>query len=238
MIGKIHSYESMATLDGEGIRYGVFLSGCNFRCSYCHNPDTYFSGEYSEIEADDLLRKILRYKTYFGENGGVTFSGGEPLLQSDFLVEMGDLLKKNGIKYAIDTSGGVELSKSVKKAVDGAELVILDLKFYDNESYMKNTCGGIDRVLKLANYLNEINKKTWLRTVIVPNINDDIDSINKYYELSKSWTNVEKYELLGFHTMGFFKYEQLGLENKLIDTKSIDITKLESLQLHLDNQRK
>lgn len=232
MKADIHSFESMAALDGDGIRYAVFLTGCPLRCAYCHNPDTWFkSGR--EWSAEELVNKIKRYKPYFKNGGGVTFSGGEPLLNAAFINETGRLLKAEGIDYAIDTSGSVPLTDDVKTALDGADLVILDLKFYDSENYKKYTKGDFENFVHIGKYCTENNIRMWLRTVIVPGINDSEECIRKYAEFANQF-KFEKYELLAFHTMGFFKYENSEIENPLKDTPPLDKDKLKELQNYLD----
>lgn len=233
MKANIHSFESMAALDGDGIRYAVFFTGCPLRCIYCHNPDTWYPTE-NEWEAQDLVNKIKRYKPYFAKGGGVTFSGGEPLLNAKFITETGILLKKEGINYAIDTSGSVPLSDDVKSALDGAELVILDVKFYDEESYKKYTKGTFKNFVSIGNYCSEKGIRLWLRTVIVPGINDSNEQIAQYADFAGNF-KFEKYELLSFHTMGFFKYENLGIDNPLKDTPALDKSRLKELQSYLNN---
>lgn len=235
MKGYIHSYESLAAVDGEGLRYGVFLSGCPLRCIYCHNPDTWFKSE-NEIDAETLVKKVSRYKTYFGENGGITFSGGEPLLQAAFIKEAIPYLKKQEINYIIDTSGIVELNPDICEVLNNSQSVLLDLKFWDNDSYNKYTGGNIDSVLKTLSYLEAIGKKTVIRTVIVPGINDCEDVLDKYIELLSNYSCITKYELLAFHTMGFFKYENLEIENKLKDTLPLSHEVLDRLQTYINTK--
>lgn len=233
--GYVHSFESLAALDGEGVRYGVFLKGCPLRCVYCHNPDTWH-GEGVETDAEELVRKVSRYKPYFGEKGGVTFSGGEPLLQADFLCECVPTLEKEGISYVVDTSGAVELSHKVKLVLDKAQLVILDLKFSDNDSYLRYTGQSMGRVLETLEYLEKRQKRTWIRTVVVPKMNDTEADIEKYVELIKNLKCVEKYELLGFHSMGFSKYETLNIKNPLEGTLDLEKSVLERLQRFADEK--
>lgn len=221
MKGIIHSYESLAAVDGKGLRYAVFFAGCPLRCIYCHNPDTWISNG-TEVTPEALVKKIARYKTYFKDKGGATFSGGEPLLQAEFMEKTVPLLQAENINYAIDTSGAVELSESVKNVLKNAQTVILDLKFWDDESYKKYTGVGIEKTLKILNYLEEINQNTWIRTVIVPGINDNAECMKKYVKHLNGLKCIEKYELLPFHTMGFFKYENLGIKNPLIGTEALD----------------
>lgn len=232
LTADIHSFESMAALDGDGIRYAVFFTGCPLRCAYCHNPDTWHKSG-NEWTTEDLVKKIKRYKPYFKKGGGVTFSGGEPLLHAPFITEAGNLLRDQGINYAIDTSGSVKLDDDVINALDHSELVILDVKFFEPESYEKYTKGKFDNFVEIGKYCSEKGLRLWLRTVIVPGINDDEESIKKYAAFSKRF-KFEKYELLAFHTMGFFKYENLGIKNPLADTPALDKTKLAELQKILD----
>ncbi len=227
MDGYLHSFESLAAVDGEGLRCAVFLAGCPLRCIYCHNPDAWELGE-NKVGAEELVRKIARYKPYFGEKGGVTFSGGEPLLQAQFIEETLPYLEKEEINYAIDTSGAVELTDTVKRVLDGAQLVILDIKFWDDESYLKYTGMDMSKTLEMLEYLDRTNKRTWLRTVVVPGINDSEDVMERYLKYIRKC--VKKYELLPFHTMGFFKYEKLGIDNKLADTKDLDREAADKLQ--------
>ena len=234
---RIHSFESLATLDGDGVRYAIYFNGCPLRCVYCHNPDTWgVSGE--DYSAEDLFNKVKRYKPYFGQNGGVTFSGGEPLLNASFINEVNSYLKTENIKYALDTSGQVEMTDDVKEAINNSDLVILDLKFWDNDSYYKYTRNTMMKTITMLYYLAAIEKRTWLRTVIVPGINDSKEILDKYIDIVKQFPHVEKYELLGFHTMGFFKYENLGIDNPLKDTPALSQDVLKDLQNYVDNKLK
>ncbi len=230
MKGYIHSFESLAAVDGEGVRCAVFLAGCPLRCAYCHNPDTWSVGAGNEMDAETLVKKITRFKTYFGQDGGVTFSGGEPLLQAEFIKETAELLEPSGVNYVIDTSGAVELTETVKTVLKDARLVILDLKFWDDESYREYTGHGIGNTLKILRYLDEIGKRTWIRTVVVPGINDSEDALKRYFELVRDIKCVEKYELLAFHTMGFYKYTQLDVENRFKDIPPLDLVVKDKLQ--------
>lgn len=229
----IHSFESFAALDGDGIRYGIFFTGCPLRCIYCHNPDTWKkSGR--EMSPEEVFQKVRRYKPYFKNKGGVTFSGGEPLLNAAFICECATLFENDGINYAVDTSGCVELNESVKKAVLNAELIILDLKFPDALSYKKYTGGDFEKFRKFALFCSENAKRLWLRTVIVPGINDSEEKLSEYAEFAKT-LKFEKYELLGFHTMGFFKYEKLGTENPLKQTAPLEEERLKELQKYINS---
>ena len=226
---RIHSFESMAAVDGEGVRFAVFLTGCPLRCVYCHNPDTW-NAEGIEYTAEQLYRKICRYKPYFGKKGGVTFSGGEPLLHADEINELSALLAADGIGYALDTSGCVELNEAVKLAVQNADMIICDVKFWDDESYMKYTGRDMTRTLAFLTYCDSLGKRVLARTVVVPGINDTSEHVAKYCGIVGKFKSVFKYELLGFHTMGFFKYENLGISNPLEGCEQMDVDKLAQLQ--------
>ena len=234
MTGRIHSFESLAAVDGAGVRYAVFLSGCPLRCVYCHNPDTWEWAGGKEMEAEALARKLARYKPYFGAEGGVTFSGGEPLLQAEFLREMIPLLREREIGYVVDTSGEVPLTETVKEVLRESGGVLLDLKFPDEERYCRYTGRGIGSVLETLRYLESIGKRTVIRTVIVPGLNDSEGAIDEYLACLRGYSCVERYELLGFHTMGFFKYREMGIRNPLADTPALDPSVRERLQRYAD----
>ncbi len=229
---RVHSFESLAAKDGEGLRYAVFLAGCPLRCVFCHNPDTWERAAGTEYSAEQLLAKIRRYKPYFlAGNGGVTFSGGEPLLQSEEIAELGRMLKNEGISFALDTSGCVSLTDSVKEAIALADHVILDLKFATEEAYKRHTGGSLASVLSFLEYLIAENKRIWIRTVIIPGINDTKEELTAYRDLLAPYrASIERHELLPFHTMGFFKYDKLGIQNPLASTPALSPERLESLK--------
>lgn len=230
MRGYVHSFESLAAVDGDGLRYGVFLAGCPLRCVYCHNPDTWNVGAGQSFEASELVKKIARYRSYFGERGGVTFSGGEPLLQAEWLCEVAGLLRNEGIGYVLDTSGGVPLTEAVRTLLAGAQGILLDLKFPDEESYRRYTGRGISEILAMLDYLESIGKETRIRIVVVPGINDSEEALERYLVHLRGKNCVSEVELLGFHTMGFQKYEALGIENRLSGTAALDPTRKDRLQ--------
>ncbi len=236
MNGYIHSFESLAAVDGQGLRCAVFLSGCPLRCAYCHNPDTWEFGSGKETKAEDIVRKIVRYKPYFAKDGGVTFTGGEPLIQAKFINEVNVQLKDFGVGYVIDTSGFVPLNADVKKALSDSQHVILDLKFWDNDTYIKHAKGGIDPILSTLDYLESIGKPTWVRTVIIPGINDTEEVLDLYIRHLSGKDCVKKYELLAFHTMGFHKYEKLGIPNPMMEKKSLEHSVKERLQKYVNSK--
>lgn len=234
---RVHSFESMAALDGEGVRFAVFFTGCPLRCAYCHNPDTWCT-EGTEYTAEALYKKIRRYKPYFKDTGGVTFSGGEPLLNAANINEVYSYLKEDGIDYVLDTSGSVKMNDEVKKAVDNAAMVICDLKFWDDEHYLKYTGKSMENTKAFLEYVQDSGCRLWIRTVIVPGINDSEEILDKYIDYVKTIRNVEKYELLGFHTMGFFKYDEIGIDNPLKDTAALSPERLAELQKYADDRLK
>lgn len=235
----VHSIESLAALDGEGLRYGIFLAGCPLRCVYCHNPDTWSMSNGEQKSAEQLFLKVKRYIPYFkASGGGVTFSGGEPLLQAEEIVKLSAFLKNENIGYTLDTSGCVELTDSVKQAVIDAELIICDLKFYTDSDYKKHTGGSLDKVTEFLNFVTKSNKRLWIRTVIVPTLNDTEQDIDGYLKLLSPYiSSVEKYQLLAFHTMGFFKYDNLKINNPCHKIPALSHQRLDELQQYLDKQK-
>lgn len=234
MKGYINSFESFATLEGDGIRFAVFMQGCPLRCVCCHNPDTWALERAAiELSAEELVQKVLRYKPYFIGGGGVTFSGGEPLAQTEFLLQVLPKLRANGINVAIDTSCAV-LNESVKKLYDLCDLVIADLKYHTKEDYLKHCRADVlNTVTDTLKYLDAQNISVWIRTVIIPGINDTKEHIDAYYDLVAGYRNIKKYELKPFHTMGFYKYEKEGIDNPLIKVAAMDEDKLDILKKHL-----
>jgi pyruvate formate lyase activating enzyme len=219
MIGRIHSLESFGTVDGPGIRFVVFLQGCPLRCQFCHNPDTWEVHKGTEFTPEQLTTEIIKYKSYMDfSGGGVTFTGGEPLLQAEFLVEVCKLLKPHGITVAIDTSGYV-WNDHVKELLEYADLVLLDIKNYDQVVYKNVTGVSLTPTLKLLDYLKEKEIAVWVRYVLVPGLTDNLDSIRGLSAHLDQYPNVVKIELLGFHKMGEYKWKELGLNYKLSETK-------------------
>lgn len=232
----VHSFESLATRDGEGIRFGIFLGGCPLRCVYCHNPDTWDIQATKEYSPEELFIKIKRYTPYFrASGGGVTFSGGEPLLQAVALLPLCEKLHEAGISYTLDTSGALPLTDERKQLISGCDHLILDLKFPTEEEYETYTGGSLSRVLATLEYAISEGKKIWVRTVVVPTLNDSEDAMQKYINVLLPYRGkIEKYELLPFHTMGFFKYEKLGLENPLSHLEALSMSKKDELQEYLN----
>lgn len=226
MKGRIHSIESMGLVDGPGVRTVVFFQGCKLRCAYCHNPDTWATDGGNEMNPEELLKKIMRFKPYFERSGGgVTFSGGDPLLQPEFLLEMLKLCKAQGIHTTLDTSGyGFGHYEEILKYVD---LVLLDIKHVDDFGY-KNLTGrskhGLDQFLKA---LDKTEVKIWIRHVVVPGITDSREHFERLKDIIKDIRNIEKLELLPYHTLGVQKYEKLNIPYRLegVDPMDKDYTK-------------
>ena len=222
--GRVNSLESFGSADGPGVRFVVFLKGCPMRCRYCHNPETWNSEGADEYDVDTLVNTAMRYKSYWGKNGGVTVSGGEPLLQLEFVTEFFKGLKEKGVHTAIDTSGqpfcdAKEYLEKFDKLLEVCDLVILDLKEFEPDAHKELTGFGNENILKMAEYLSDKGKKMWIRHVLVPGITDGKESLEKLGKFIKMLKGVERTELLPYHTLGVFKWEQLGIEYSLKDVK-------------------
>lgn len=235
MLGNIHSFESFATLDGGGIRFEIFFQGCPLRCVYCHNVDTQQVKDNKLMSVQEIVAMIEKLKHYY-VNGGVTISGGEPLLQSEFLLELIKVIKLLGLHVAIDTSLAI-IPNNFDEILAHVDLFIVDLKFWDEKSYNKYCGGKLATVLDGIARIERANKKILLRTVIVPNINDTYAHMCKYFGLISCFKCIEKYELLGYHTMGAYKYAELSMVNPLENVPALDHLKLVELQEHLDSMR-
>lgn len=217
-IGRIHSLESLGTVDGPGIRFVTFMQGCPLRCQFCHNPDTWDTSKGKEYTPEQLANEIIKYKSFMDfSGGGATFTGGEPLLQAGFILEVAKKLKKKGISVCIDTSGFV-YNEAVEELLDYVDIVLLDIKNFDKTVYTKVTSVKLEPTLKFLDKLREKKIDTWIRYVLVPNLTDNFDAVEKLSEHLKDYPNVKKIEILGFHKMGEYKWEELGLEYQLKET--------------------
>lgn len=221
-MARIHSFESFGTVDGPGIRFVVFLQGCPFRCKYCHNPDTWEARGGTEKSAEEVAREALKYKRYFGREGGVTVSGGEPLLQIDFLIELFARLKAEGVNTCVDTSGATFSPagdlKKFEKLLSLTDLFLLDIKHIDREAHVALTGRGNEAPLAFAKYLSEKGKPVWIRHVLVPGVTDEDGALNRLRAFLDTLSNVQKIEVLPYHTMGKIKYEKLGIPYPLGET--------------------
>ena len=223
--GRIHSFESFGAVDGPGIRYIVFMQGCHLKCKYCQNRDTWDVSSPDSIECttDEVLNKILKYKNYIkASDGGVTISGGEPLIQSDFLIELFTKLHDPGISTCIDTSGMFPLTDKIKKVIDVTDIFLLDIKCINDDICTWLTGHSNKLELEFARYISNCGKRLWIRQVLVPGITDKESDLVLLRDFLKT-INVEKFEFLGYHDLGKYKWEKLGfkyeLENTPIATK-------------------
>lgn len=217
ILGNIHSLESFGSADGPGVRYIIFLRGCNMRCKYCHNPDTWAKKDGNMLmTADEVLQKALRYKNYWKNNGGITVSGGEALLQIDFLIELFRKAKEKGIHTTLDTSGNPftrenPFFEKFNLLMEYTDLFMLDIKHIDDECHKKLTGCSNKNILDMANYLSDNNKDMWIRHVLVPGITDSKEQLTNLKEFISTLNSVKKVEILPYHTLGVFKWEQLGI---------------------------
>ncbi len=226
MKGSIDSIETFGLVDGPGIRTVVFFNGCKLRCQYCHNPEMWGKKE-DNYNSDELVEKILRNKSYFRHNGGVTFSGGEPLLQVDFLIEVCRKLKAKGIHIALDTAGcGIGKYDELLSFVD---LILFDVKHPDKDEYYRLTGQSMDESLKFIDAMNRSGKKVWIRQVIVPGRMDNDSYIDQLISYLHKIKNIEKVEFLPFHHLGFAKYKKLKIENPLQDVVEMNGKKCQLL---------
>lgn len=219
--GRVHSIQSMGTLDGPGVRFVVFLQGCNLRCGCCHNPDTWEMQGGTEYTAEEIVKKAVRFKEYFGQEGGVTISGGEPLLQPDFVREIFTLCHKEGINTCLDTSGSI-LNDKIKALLSETDRVLLDIKYTEEEKYRKYVGCGIKKPLEFLSYLNEKKIPVTLRQVIIPALNGDDENAHNLRKIAQEHRNVDKTELLPFKKICQVKYDKMGLEFPFADLETPD----------------
>ncbi len=220
--GRIHSIESFGSVDGPGIRFIVFLQGCPMRCQFCHNPDTWSLQGGTEMTADELLDKAERFRPYWRGGGGITVSGGEALLQLDFLLELFKKARLRGINTCLDTSGQPFSRREpwlgrFATLMEHTDTVLLDIKHIRDEEHRQLTKCSNANILDCARYLSEIQKPVWIRHVLIPGITDSEESLRKLHEFISTLQNVERVEVLPYHTLGVFKYEKLGIAYPLAD---------------------
>jgi pyruvate formate lyase activating enzyme len=209
--GQVHSIQSLGTVDGPGLRFVVFLQGCNLRCKCCHNPDTWERHGEKTFTAEEIVNKASKYREYFGEKGGITLSGGEPLLQPDFAYEIFKLCHENGINTCLDTSGSL-LNDSVKKLLTETDRVLLDIKYTDDELYRQNVGCSLEKPMEFLSYLNEQKIPTTIRQVIIPTLNDNEENIEKLNAIVEKYTCIDKVELLPFKKICQTKYDSMNIE--------------------------
>ena len=217
---KVHSIESFGTVDGPGIRFVLFLQGCHLKCKFCHNRDTWDinNGEYKSL--DEIFEKIIKYKNYIMPNGGVTCTGGEPLLQVKFLIELFKKLKSEGIHTCIDTSGMVSITDDIKEVLKYTDLVLLDIKHINSDKCKELVGFNNEKELAFAKYLSDNNIHMWIRQVLVPGYTDDEEDLLKLKAFISSLKTVDRIEVLPYHDMGKYKWEKLGVEYELKDVRT------------------
>ena len=217
--GRIHSFESLGAVDGPGIRFVVFMQGCHLKCKYCQNRDTWDINEGTQYTVKQVVEKIMRYKNYIvASNGGVTLSGGEPLLQQDFVISLFQELKRHNISTCVDTSGMFTITDKIKQIIDLTDIFFLDLKAINDETCKWLTGSSNSLELEFAKYINEKNKRIWIRQVLVPGITDKKEDLLKLKDFLKT-INVEKFEFLPYHDLGKYKWEKLGVPYELEDVR-------------------
>lgn len=216
MTGRVNSIQSLGTLDGPGVRTVVFMQGCNLRCGCCHNPDTWDCGGGKEYTAEDIVKYALRFKEYFGERGGITLSGGEPLLQAEFVCEVFRLCREAGINTCLDTSGSV-LGEAVDDVLMYTDRVLLDIKYMSDSQYREYVGCSIGKPLEFLGRLERRMIPTTLRQVIIPELNDSEENVRALGALSRAYACVDGVELLPFRKLCSVKYEQMGIKFRFGD---------------------
>lgn len=228
MAGRIHSIQTLGTVDGPGVRFLVFMQGCPLRCAYCHNPDTWDAHGGKEMDAAEIVKKATRYRAYFGKEGGITVSGGEPLLQARFVAELFSLCKKEGLHTALDTSGCI-WNDEVEKLLDVTDLVLLDHKMPDDARYRAHIGCGIAAPERFLDELNARKIPTWLRRVIVTGVNDTVEDNRALFALKNTHPCVKKIELLPFHKICYTKYEEMGIPFPFGDKPATTAAQIEAI---------
>ena len=224
MTGRVHSIESFGLVDGPGVRSVVFLQGCAMRCRYCHNPDTWGISGGEEWEAKELFQKLYRFRPYWKENGGITVSGGEAMLQMEFVTQLFAIAKAHHVHTALDTSGNpfrMESSflEQFRKLMDVTDLFIVDIKEMDSDQHRELTGQDNGNILAMIQYLSEHGKRMWIRHVLVPNLTDSEESLIALREFLSPLQGIEKIEILPYHAMGVHKWEVLEIPYSLSDAK-------------------
>ncbi len=228
MIGKVHSIQSLGTVDGPGVRSVVFMQGCPLRCGCCHNPDTWDVNGGTEYTSEEIVRKVVRFKEYFGENGGITVSGGEPILQAEFVKEVFELCHNEGINTCLDTSGCV-LNGAVEELLSTCDRVLLDIKYTCQKHYQEYVGCELTQVLEFLRFLDDKKIPTTIRQVIIPSLNDDEESVKELKIIAEQHKCVDKVELLPFRKICQTKYDSMGIEFKFGDIPEPSFETMEAL---------
>ena len=235
MQGRIHSFQSLGTVDGPGVRAVVFMQGCPLRCICCHNPDTWSYDGGKLVDVQEIAVKIRRLRSYFGKDGGVTVSGGEPLVQSDFVSELFRVCRSEGISCALDTSGCI-YNDRVDELLELCDIVLLDYKYTNDDDYISKCGCSKERVDLFLQKLEEKNKRVWIRQVIIPGITDSEESLDKLYALREKYSCIEKIELLPFRKLCIEKYKAMDIEFPLSDTPEADADALKLLMKKIEHK--
>ena len=248
-IGYVNKLETFGSVDGPGIRFVAFLQGCPMRCKFCHNPETWnFASRTNDqgnaslamaISAEALLEKALRYRPYWGRDGGITVSGGEPLAQLDFLTEFFELAKASGVHTCIDTSGATfspegETFKKIERLMESTDLLLVDIKHIDEDEHKKLTGKGNRNIIEFFRYLDRIRKPIWIRHVLVPGITDDDSALFRTRDFIRTLDNVERIDVLPYHAFALSKYDELGIEYALKATDSPTADRIENARQILE----
>ena len=228
MKGYVHSLQSLGTVDGPGVRSVIFLSGCPLRCVYCHNPDTWECQEKQLTDANELADRLLSFYSFI-KKGGVTFSGGEPLLQAEFVTEVTSILKKAGLHVAIDTCGS-PITPATERLLEVADLFLLDIKMTTEEDYKRYTGGSLQATMAFLKRLEEMQKDVWIRHVVVPGINDNEEDIQRLANLINGYTSIKKVELLPYKNLCLEKYHTLNIPFPLEETPPMRADEIERLE--------
>ncbi len=222
--GYIHSIETFGSVDGPGVRFLIFLQGCPMRCQFCHNPDSWALNKNNEMTADELLDKAERYRSYWGEEGGITVSGGEALLQIDFLIELFSKAHERGINTCLDTSAqpftrNEKWFAKFEQLMTYTDTILLDIKHIRDDEHIKLTRWTNQNILDCAQYLSDIQKPVWIRHVLIPDITDKDEYLQELADFLKTLHNIERVDVLPYHTLGIYKYEKLGKDYPLKDVE-------------------
>lgn len=231
-LANVHSIETFGSVDGPGLRYILFLKGCRLRCAFCHNADTWDLNSKDQRSADEILDHAERYRSYWGSEGGITVSGGEPLLQIDFLIELFKKAKQRNINTCIDTAGEPftkegEWFTKFEELMHYTDILLVDIKHIDRNKHIRLTGKPNDNILEMFHYLSDINKPIWIRQVLVPGWTDDIEDLKKTRAFIETLSNVKKIEILPYHNMGAYKWEKLGMKYPLEGVEAPDKNSIE-----------
>lgn len=231
-LANVHSIETFGSVDGPGLRYILFLKGCRLRCAFCHNADTWDLNSKDQRSADEILDHAERYRSYWGSEGGITVSGGEPLLQMDFLIELFKKAKQRNINTCIDTAGEPFTKKGewftkFEELMHYTDILLVDIKHIDRNKHIRLTGKPNDNILEMFHYLSDINKPIWIRQVLVPGWTDDIEDLKKTRAFIETLSNVKKIEILPYHNMGAYKWEKLGMKYPLEGVEAPDKDSIE-----------